>query len=115
MYTLAIDRGDEQVAHLYDPLHPAVLRLIQFARPAALRARIPVSICGEMAGDPASPRCSSDSASAICRWRQATTAGQAADSSASTGRSAVRCANLIMGETDPSRIEALLDDVNEAA
>ncbi len=51
-YTLAIDRGDEQVAHLFDPLHPAVVRLIQFAAEAALRARIPVSVCGEMAGDP---------------------------------------------------------------
>jgi len=52
MYALAIDRGDEQVAHLYNPLHPAVLRLIQFTAEAALRNRIPVSICGEIAGDP---------------------------------------------------------------
>src|SRR6266536_445095 len=52
MYTLAIDRGEEQVAHLYDPLHPAVLRLIQFATEAALRAGIPISVCGEVAGDP---------------------------------------------------------------
>src|SRR5438270_5931834 len=51
-YTLAIDRGDEQVAYLYDPLHPAVLRLVQFAIEAAHRARIPISVCGEMAGDP---------------------------------------------------------------
>jgi phosphotransferase system enzyme I (PtsI) len=51
-YTLAIDRGDEQVAGLYDPLHPAVLRLIQFTTEAALRRRIPVNLCGEMAGDP---------------------------------------------------------------
>jgi phosphotransferase system enzyme I (PtsI) len=52
MYTLAIDRSDEQVASLFNPLHPSVLRLIQFSVQAALRARIPVSICGEMAGDP---------------------------------------------------------------
>ncbi len=52
MYTLAIDRGDERVANLYDPLHPAVLRLIHFAADAALRAGKPVSVCGEMAGDP---------------------------------------------------------------
>ncbi|MDO8608481.1 MAG: phosphoenolpyruvate--protein phosphotransferase [Phaeospirillum sp.] len=51
-YTLAIDRSDEAVAHLYNPLHPAVLRLIQFTTEAALRARIPVCVCGEMAGDP---------------------------------------------------------------
>ena len=52
MYTLAIDRGDDQVASLYDPLHPAVLRLIQLSTEAALRARIPVNVCGEIAGEP---------------------------------------------------------------
>jgi phosphotransferase system enzyme I (PtsI) len=51
-YTLAIDRADDSVAHLYNPQHPAVLRLIHFATGAALRAGIPVSLCGEMAGDP---------------------------------------------------------------
>ena len=51
MYTLAIDRSDERVAYLYDPLHPAVLRLIHFAVDAARRRNRPVSVCGEMAGD----------------------------------------------------------------
>jgi phosphotransferase system enzyme I (PtsI) len=50
-YTLAIDRGDDRVADLYDPFHPAVLRLIQFTAAAAWRANIPVSLCGEIAGD----------------------------------------------------------------
>ena len=50
-YTLAIDRTDDQVAYLYNPLHPAVLRLIQFSAEAAAAAGIPVSVCGEMAGD----------------------------------------------------------------
>jgi len=51
-YTLAVDRAEAEVAELYDPLHPAVLRLVQFATEAALRMRMPVSVCGEMAGHP---------------------------------------------------------------
>jgi phosphotransferase system enzyme I (PtsI) len=51
-YTLAIDRADNAVAHLYDPLHPAVLHLIALTLREAKRAGVPVSICGEMAGDP---------------------------------------------------------------
>jgi phosphoenolpyruvate-protein phosphotransferase (PTS system enzyme I) len=51
-YTLAIDRADNSVAHLYDPLHPAVLHLIAFTLREAARAGVPVSVCGEMAGDP---------------------------------------------------------------
>jgi phosphotransferase system enzyme I (PtsI) len=50
-YTLAIDRTDEAVAHLYDPLHPAVLHLIHLTIRAATRAGVPVAVCGEMAGD----------------------------------------------------------------
>ncbi|TCK42403.1 phosphoenolpyruvate--protein phosphotransferase [Paraburkholderia sp. BL8N3] len=51
-YTLAIDRADNAVAQLYDPLHPAVLNLIAFTLREAKRAGVPVSVCGEMAGDP---------------------------------------------------------------
>jgi phosphotransferase system enzyme I (PtsI) len=51
-YTLAIDRADEAVAHLYDPWHPAVLRLIAETIAQANAARKDVSVCGEMAGDP---------------------------------------------------------------
>jgi phosphotransferase system enzyme I (PtsI) len=49
-YTLAVDRSESAVAELYDPMHPAVLRLIQFATEAALRMRMPVSICGTGGG-----------------------------------------------------------------
>jgi phosphotransferase system enzyme I (PtsI) len=52
-YTLAIDRADEAVAHLYDPWHPAVLRLIADTIARAVEAGRGVSVCGEMAGDPA--------------------------------------------------------------
>ncbi|HET7797435.1 phosphoenolpyruvate--protein phosphotransferase [Nevskia sp.] len=51
-YTLAIDRVDDEVNYLYDPLHPAVLRLIRMTIEAGDRGRIPVAMCGEMAGDP---------------------------------------------------------------
>ncbi|MBX6392367.1 MAG: phosphoenolpyruvate--protein phosphotransferase, partial [Burkholderiales bacterium] len=50
-YTLAIDRTDDKVAHLYDPLHPAVLQLIAHTIRTANRAGVPVSVCGEMAGE----------------------------------------------------------------
>ena len=50
-YTLAVDRGDNEVAHLYDPLHPAVLMLIRDIIRAGAEADVPVMLCGEMAGD----------------------------------------------------------------
>jgi len=50
-YTLAIDRSDDTVAHLYDPLHPAVLELVSHIIRSANRVGKPVAICGEMAGD----------------------------------------------------------------
>jgi phosphoenolpyruvate-protein phosphotransferase (PTS system enzyme I) len=115
MYTLAIDRGEEQVAHLYNPLHPAVLRLIQFATEAALRARIPVSVCGEIAGDPRyTPlllglgiRELSMASTALPRVKQRI---RDLDLVAAT-----RCASTIMDQSDPGRIAALLDDFNTLA
>ena len=51
-YTLAIDRADHAVAHLYDPLHPAILYLLDSIISQAKRANVPIAVCGEMAGDP---------------------------------------------------------------
>ncbi len=50
-YTLAVDRADEAVAHLYDPLHPAVIRLLAMAITMANKAHCPIAVCGEMAGE----------------------------------------------------------------
>lgn len=51
-YSLAIDRGNENVSYLYEPLHPAILRLVKTVIDAGKRAGIPVEMCGEMASDP---------------------------------------------------------------
>jgi len=51
-YTVAVDRGNERVAYLYQPFHPAVLRLIKLVIENAHKENIPVTMCGEMAGDP---------------------------------------------------------------
>jgi phosphotransferase system enzyme I (PtsI) len=115
MYTLAIDRGDEQVAHLYNPLHPAVLRLIQFTTEAALRARIPISVCGEIAGDPRYAallvglgiRELSMAVTALPRVKQRI---RGLDLLAAT-----RFARQIMDQSDSGRIAALLDDFNALA
>ncbi len=115
MYTLAIDRGEEQVAHLYNPLHPAVLRLIQFATEAALRARIPISVCGEIAGDPKfvplllglGIQELSMAVSNIPRIKQRV---RGLDFAA-----AARCARSVMEQTDSGRIAMLLDDFNALA
>jgi phosphotransferase system enzyme I (PtsI) len=51
-YTLAIDRVDDEINYLYDPVHPSVLRLIKMVIDAGNSHQVPVSMCGEMAGDP---------------------------------------------------------------
>ena len=52
-YTLAVDRTDDRVSDFYEPLHPAILRLVRLVSRAARRGNVPVSLCGEMASDPA--------------------------------------------------------------
>ncbi|CAH0192067.1 phosphoenolpyruvate--protein phosphotransferase [Roseomonas sp. CECT 9278] len=108
MYTLAVDRAEAEVSHLYDPLHPAVLRLVQFATEAALRLRMPVSICGEMAGNPLltplllglGVRSFSMNASAIPRVKQAVRGLDIGD--------CARFARRVMEQSDPARIRELV-------
>jgi len=55
-YTLAVDRADDSVSHLYDPMHPAVLKLLALAIGSAQKAKVPIAVCGEMAGETAMTR-----------------------------------------------------------
>lgn len=111
-YTLAIDRTDEQVANLYNPLHPSVLRLIEMSISAALKGRIPISICGEIAGDPRftalllglGVRELSMSAHTIPAVKQRV---REIDLSAASER-----AGAILAQSDSGRIAMLLDDFN---
>jgi phosphotransferase system enzyme I (PtsI) len=52
-YCLAVDRTDDRVSSLYEPMHPAILRIVRLVASAGRRAGIPVAVCGEMAADPA--------------------------------------------------------------
>ena len=112
MYTLAADRGDEQVAHLYDPLHPAVLRLIRYATQAGASAGIPVNLCGELAGDPRFTalllglglRDLSMAAPNLPRVKQRILGLDMTDAETRTGQ--------IMEQSDSGVIATLLDDFN---
>ncbi len=107
-YTLAVDRGESDVAALYDPLHPAVLRLVQFSVEAALRMHRPVSVCGEMAGDPRLTRLLlglglrsfSMNAAALPRVKQAVRGLRIEE--------CVRFARRVMEQADPAAIAALV-------
>jgi len=108
MYALAVDRGETDVADLYDPLHPAMLRLIQFTVEAASRHRIPVSVCGEMAANPAMTplllglglRSFSTNASAVPRVKQAVRSTTIDDCQRLTWQ--------VMKQTDPARTRELV-------
>jgi len=114
MYTLAIDRGDEQVASYYNPLHPAVLRLIRMSIIAARAADLPINLCGEMAGDPRLSalllglglRDLSMSAANLPRVKKRIRSLDLAD--------AERRAEIILRQSDAGRIAALLSDLEEA-
>ncbi len=114
MYTLAVDRAATEVAALYDPLHPAVLRLIQFATEAALRMRMPVSVCGELAGNPRlTPlllglglRSFSMSATNVPRVKQAVRAVSIDD--------CARFARRVMEQSDPARIQELVNGFGQS-
>ncbi len=109
MYTLAVDRGELDVANLYDPLHPAMLRLIQFTAEAALRHRIPVSVCGEIAANPSfTPmllglglRSFSMNAAAVPRVKQAIRSTTMDDCQRLTWQ--------VMKQSDPRRTRELLE------
>jgi phosphotransferase system enzyme I (PtsI) len=115
MYTLAVDRADSEVADLYDPLHPAVLRLVQFATEAALRLRMPVSVCGEMAANPRLTtlllglglRSFSMNAAAIPRVKQAVRDANIDD--------CARFARRVMEQSDAAAIHLLIHPAPPAA
>jgi phosphoenolpyruvate-protein phosphotransferase len=108
-YTLAVDRAESDVAELYDPTHPAVLRLVQFATEAALRMRMPVAICGELAAAPKltplllglGVRSLSMNAAAVPKVKQVIRSVQI--------DSCVRFARQVMEQGDSERIRALVD------
>jgi phosphotransferase system enzyme I (PtsI) len=108
-YTLAVDRAESDVAELYDPMHPAVLRLVQFATEAALRMRMPIAICGELAAAPKltplllglGVRSLSMNAGAVPKVKQVIRSVRI--------DACVRFARRVMEQGDPERIRTILD------
>ena len=111
-YTIAVDRVDDEVSYLYDPLHPAVLRLISTIIKAGQRAGIPVALCGEMAGDARYTRLLlgmglkefSVHPNALLEIKQAIVETHAAKSRA--------LAKRVLGTAKRARREALLNELN---
>ena len=112
-YTIAVDRVDDEVSYLYDPLHPAVLRLISTIIKAGRRAGIPVALCGEMAGDARYTRLLlgmglkefSVHPNALLEIKQAILEAHAAKSRS--------LAKRILGTAKRARREALLNELNQ--
>lgn len=110
MYAMAADRADVDVAKLYDPLHPGVLRLVQFTVEASLRLRKPVSVCGEMAANAKlTPlllglglRALSMNASAVPRVKLVVRSVSSAD--------CARLARRVMEQSEPAAIRDLVEE-----
>jgi phosphotransferase system enzyme I (PtsI) len=114
-YTLAVDRAEADVAELYDSMNPAVLRLVQFATEAALRLRMPVSICGELAANPRitplllglGVRSLSMNAGAVPRVKQVVRGVEIDD--------CARLARRVMEQSDRETIRSLLEGFARSA
>ena len=114
-YSLAIDRVNERVAHLYEPAHPGVLRMLKMVVDSADKAGVHLSICGEIAGD---PRFTALLVGLGVRELSMTTNALPRVKSRILGldlQEATRRASVIMDQSDSGRITALLDDFNALA
>ncbi len=113
-YTLAIDRIDESVNYLYDPLHPAVLKLIQLTLQAGKQAKIPVSMCGEMAGDPRYTRLLLGMGLTHFSAHPATVLDvKSIINSSSIKKLEPLCKRILSAATRPDKIHQLVEQLNE--
>ena len=113
-YTLAIDRIDDAVNYLYDPLHPAVLKLIQLTLLAGSKANIPVSMCGEMAGDARYTRLLLGMGLREFSAHPATMLEiKSIINSSSISELETQCKRILSAATRPDKIHLLVDELNE--
>ena len=113
-YTLAIDRIDESVNYLYDPLHPAVLRLINLTLQAGKQANIPVSMCGEMAGDPRYTRLLLGMGLRDFSAHPATVLDvKSVINSSSVKKLEPMCKRILSAATRPDKIHSMVEQLNE--
>ena len=113
-YTLAVDRTDEAVASLYDPLHPGVLRLIAQTIKAAARGKKSIAVCGEMAGDPKMTRLLLGMGLSHFSMHPAQLFEVKQRVVASDTRLLLRQVGRLLREDEPGRIRAMLDRINAA-
>jgi phosphotransferase system enzyme I (PtsI) len=114
-YTLAIDRVDDAVNYLYDPLHPSVLRLIALTLQAGKKARIPVAMCGEMAGDPLYTRLLLGMGLAEFSMHPATLLAIKRIVRTSRFRELSRFARRVLAEHETRRVHELVESLNREA